>query len=168
VPPAGSDIDDLLQLLTRAQIGFVVIGGVAVNLHGYTRNTADLDILYRRTRENVHRLAGVLQEIRPAFRVGPGVPPVPAPIEERAIWNGDRFTLTTDLADFDLMATADGVSSYDEVEARALALDVGGCTVLVAAIPDLIAMKQAANRPRVRDDIEALLKIQSLTPQAGG
>ena len=37
--------DDLLLALTGAQVEFIVIGGVAVGVHGFTRATKDLDIV---------------------------------------------------------------------------------------------------------------------------
>ena len=55
--------DDLLVALSSAQVQFVVIGGVAVGVHGFVRATEDLDIVPDPAPENLGRLAHVLQEI---------------------------------------------------------------------------------------------------------
>jgi hypothetical protein len=49
--------DELLLALTRAQIGFIVIGGVAVGVHGFVRATKNLDIVPDPSPENLARLA---------------------------------------------------------------------------------------------------------------
>ena len=46
------NIDDLLtvfQLLARAGVPFVIIGGHAVNFHGYVRATEDADLVFQRS-----------------------------------------------------------------------------------------------------------------------
>ena len=63
--------DDLLLTLTNAQVEFVVIGGIAVGVHGFVRATKDLDIVPDPSPENLERLAHVLVEIG-AQHVGVG------------------------------------------------------------------------------------------------
>src|ERR1700691_5330393 len=63
--------DDLLVALTNAQVDFVVLGGVAVGVHGFLRATQDLDIVPDATPENLARLARVLVELN-AQQVGTG------------------------------------------------------------------------------------------------
>jgi hypothetical protein len=52
--------DDLLLTLTGAQVEFIVIGGVAVGVHGFTRATKDLDIVPSPAHDNLERLAAAL------------------------------------------------------------------------------------------------------------
>src|ERR1700735_2587398 len=63
--------DDLLLALTSAQVEFIIIGGVAVGVHGFIRATKDLDIVPAPSTENLQRLAQVLVEIE-AQHVGIG------------------------------------------------------------------------------------------------
>jgi hypothetical protein len=55
--------DELLLTLTRAGVDFIVIGGVAVGVHGFVRATMDLDIVPNPETANLTRLAHVLVEI---------------------------------------------------------------------------------------------------------
>lgn len=47
---------DFLSLLNKNNVQYIIIGGVAVNVHGFTRATGDLDIWYNPSKENFHRL----------------------------------------------------------------------------------------------------------------
>ena len=55
--------DELLLALLNANVRFVVIGGIAVGVHGYVRATKDLDIVPDPDFENLERLARLLSEI---------------------------------------------------------------------------------------------------------
>ncbi len=51
--------DELLLTLNRAGVDFIVIGGVAVGVHGFIRATKDLDIVPDPDPANLDRLARV-------------------------------------------------------------------------------------------------------------
>ncbi|MGN6869611.1 MAG: hypothetical protein ACTHMY_14565 [Solirubrobacteraceae bacterium] len=55
--------DELLLALTRADVRFVIIGGIAVGVHGYVRATTDLDIVPDSDPGNLARLAHLLAEL---------------------------------------------------------------------------------------------------------
>ena len=68
----------LLSRLGRAEVDFVVVGGVAVAFQGYGRATKDLDITYSTDHENLGRLGGVLVALHARLRgVVEDVPFVP-------------------------------------------------------------------------------------------
>ena len=56
----ASSFEDLLADLSRAEVSYVTVGGLACALNGYVRVTEDVDILIQRTPENVGRLLAVL------------------------------------------------------------------------------------------------------------
>lgn len=61
MPP--SDPVEVLSLLARGGVPFVIIGGHAVNFHGYVRTTEDADIVFQRTNASEAALLDVLQSI---------------------------------------------------------------------------------------------------------
>ena len=67
-----------------------------------------------------------------------------------------RVTAEDETLQIDFMATVHGLRSYNSVRSRATAVDVGGETLLVASLADIIASKKAANRPRDRAVLDAL------------
>jgi predicted nucleotidyltransferase len=52
--------EKLLESLARAEVKFIIVGGVAVALNGFVRTTEDVDILIERSPENISRLLATL------------------------------------------------------------------------------------------------------------
>lgn len=160
----AADIELLLTALTDAGVRYVVVGGVAVVLHGYLRATADLDLILGMEQANLDaalRTFGAL-----GFH-----PRAPVPLNafgdasERTRWIAEKnlqvFSLWhSKMPGFEVDLFVDSPLPFDDLYSRALRVDIGKTTVSVAAIDDLIAMKRAAGRPRDVEDIEALLHLQ--------
>ena len=68
-------VEPTLRLLTRHQVEFVIVGGVAISAHGSSYLTYDLDVAYARTRDNIGRLAAALAPYHPRPRDFPADPP---------------------------------------------------------------------------------------------
>ena len=66
--PTQADVGELLRRLVDAGVEFIVVGGAAAVLHGAPITTEDLDIVHRRTPENVSRLKNLLQELNAHVR----------------------------------------------------------------------------------------------------
>jgi len=148
---------EALEVFAGEEVDFVVIGGVALSLHGSALVTGDTDIFYRRSRDNVGRLARALSQMEIRLRDVPG--DVAFSPDARALWAGMNFTFTSRFGDLDVMGEVKGVDSYHDVAARAIATPLGGHQVLLAAIDDLITMKRAVGRSkdlRAVDDLEAM------------
>lgn len=64
--PGPTKIAELLRLLMRHRVDFIVVGGVAAVAQGAPVNTFDLDLVHSRAPENIERLLGALRE-RDAF-----------------------------------------------------------------------------------------------------
>jgi hypothetical protein len=62
----------------------------------------------------------------------------------------------TRLGDFDVLGTPSGTQGYDDLVRSAETLHVGGRSVLVASVDDLIRMKRAAGRPKDLVEVEIL------------
>ena len=147
-------LEALLGRLARADVDFVVVGGVAVAFQGYGRTTKDLDITYATDRENLGRLGGVLVALHARLRgVAEDVPFVP---DERTLARTRLLTLDTDDGGLDLLADPSGAPPYATLRERADRVDLDGVVVAVAALDDLLAMKRAAGRPQDLIDIDAL------------
>ncbi|MBX3377760.1 MAG: hypothetical protein KF678_12245 [Phycisphaeraceae bacterium] len=61
----------IVELLQRHGVEFLIIGGQAENLMGSPRVTYDMDICYRRTPENIRRLARAMGELEVRLRDAP-------------------------------------------------------------------------------------------------
>jgi uncharacterized nucleotidyltransferase DUF6036 len=162
IPAEWPDLDvrEMLQRLVSAGVDFVVIGGIAVLLHGYPRNTRDLDIAFAHDAGNLKALGGVLVDLSARLRgVDTDVPFVP---DERTLQGVELLTLETSAGWLDVQRRTPGVASYERLRRRAERIDLDGFSVLVASPDDLIAMKRAAGRPQDQLDIAALEAIKRL------
>ena len=144
----------LLEVLNRNGVRFVVVGGIAARLRGSPTVTRDLDICYARNPANLRALAAALADLHAQLR---GVPPgLPFHPDARTLMAGDTFTLETDAGDLDVLGTPAGTDGFPDLARNATPTDLGGLTVLVATVDDLIRMKHAAGRPKDLIEVEVL------------
>jgi predicted nucleotidyltransferase len=157
-PASSFDPLAALQALTAAGVEFVLIGGVAARLHGSPSLTRDVDICHARDDVNLDRLAGVLRDLHARLR---GVDDdVPFLLDARTLKAGGSFTFVTDVGDIDILAVPAGVAGFDELAKSAERVDLGGITVLVSTLDDLIRMKRAAGRAKDRAEVEILSALR--------
>jgi predicted nucleotidyltransferase len=164
---AWRNFGPILAALHERAVDFIVIGGAALILHGSTRLTFDIDIVYDRRPENIARLVAALRPFRPRLRLPKPNLPTPFVFDERTLRNGGDFTLVTD-DDFeiDLLASTDDLPSYPEVLAESIIIEtVPGMRLNVLSLDALLRIKQRLNR--VKDqlavpEIEALIEIRDL------
>ena len=150
----------VVERLTTRGVDFVVVGGFAAIAHGSTRITRDLDICFATDRENLAALGEVLVELKASLRGAPSDPPfVP---DEETLRKVRVLTLDTLDGPLDVLVEPEGGPSYASLRRRAVRVDVAGVSALVASLDDLLAMKQAAGRPKDIADLEELEAIKRL------
>lgn len=157
------DFRELLSGLTGANVEFVVVGGVAAIAHGAARLTQDLDIVYRRTEENIGKLVTALAPRSPYLRGAP--PGLPFRWDARTVQNGLNFTLTTPAGDIDLLGEITGGGGYDQLLPYCIPLEVYGMRVQCIGLDRLIHVKRAAGRPK---DFEAIAELEALREEQQG
>lgn len=157
--------EQVLRLLNEARVAYLVIGGLASNLHGYDRATADLDLCYERSRDNVRRLVAVLRSLGAHPRGWPdGVPFV---LDEQTILNGDNFTFTTAAGDVDILGTPSGSDGYADLVGGAERMEIDpNLVIAVVGLGDLIRLKRAAGRRKDLADLPDLEKLYELRGSA--
>jgi len=96
-----TDFNALLRLLAENDVEFIIVGGAAATAHGSARLTLDLDVVYRRSTENITRIVDALKAIKPYLRGAP--PGLPFDWSVPTIQKGLNFTLVTTLGALDLL-----------------------------------------------------------------
>lgn len=154
--------DDLLIALTEAGVEFIVIGGVAVGVHGFVRATKDLDIVPNPAPDNLARLARLLSSID-AQHIGlgdfaseefPFDPTNPTELAE-----GGNFRLETSHGPMDILQWVSGIEgnpAYPELAQETLDVDFRGTKIRVCGIEHLKSMKRAAGRKQDLNDLSEL------------
>lgn len=153
----------ILKALEAASVRYLVVGGVAVNLHGYIRFTKDLDLLIDLDPANALRAMEALRDCGLQARV-----PVKLADFADASRREEWFTLRNMLV-FQMIDPDDPFCSvdvfirnpidFDQAWGRALVETMVEARIRVAAIDDLIVMKRLAGRPVDLGDIEALADL---------
>ena len=141
----------MIDSLNAEGVEYVVVGGVAVNLHGLIRATEDMDIFIRPTAENVAHLRAALRRVWPdsaideitaddlcgdfpAVRYGPP--------------SGDLY--------LDILTRLGEAVGYDDLEV--VVREVDGISVRVASPRTLYRMKRGTVRPLDHADAAALAR----------
>jgi predicted nucleotidyltransferase len=153
----SAQFDKLLPLLVEGGIEFILIGGVAGNVHGSGRFTYDVDVVYNRSRTNMTALVECFKSYSPYLRGAP--PGLPFQFDLQTLRNGLNFTLTTSLGDIDLLGEVAGGGTYQDLLSRTIVVDGFGVEFRCIDLPTLIKLKRAAGRPK---DLESLAELQSL------
>lgn len=148
--------DEILRRLVDAEVRFIVIGGLAAQAHGSTSLTRDLDVCFARDRDNLERMARVLEDLAATRRGLPADAPAMPPLDLSTLRAASLFALDTRFGPFDLLAQPDPGLDYEALIARAEAAEIAGVTVRFAGLDDLMAMKRAAGRPKDRIELEIL------------
>ena len=155
---------ELLQLLTDARVDYVLVGGLAVQLHGYLRSTFDVDLVLAMNDDNLARFIDVAKQ----QGLAPGIPVSIESLRDAARieqWPRDKGMLALSLREPQVGGGVVDVIvrpevSFERLMVNAVAGDLFGRQVPIASIDDLLVMKRAANRPKDWMDIEALEKIK--------
>lgn len=145
---------ELLRALREAEVDFVLIGGLAAQVHGSPSLTLDVDICFGLERDDLDRLADVLGRLEAVRRDMPQG--VAAPVDAQALRSGDILTLRTRFGDLDLLAHPGPGFDYPTLAVRSIRVEILGVQVSVASLDDLMAMKRAAGRPKDRVELEIL------------
>jgi predicted nucleotidyltransferase len=153
------DPQAILRVLAEHGVEFMVIGGVAVQTHGYMRPTRDLDIIPRPDLVNVSRLGEALAEL--GSRLHRTRQPVDI-TDPHILRRAALVPLVTTYGRLDVMnieSTAGRLGRYSELRERAIEVDLGTIRVAVMGFDDLIRMKKAAGREQDRIDIGAMTAL---------
>jgi predicted nucleotidyltransferase len=153
-------VQTLLASLRSNDVSFVVVGGVAAILHGSSRVTYDVDVVYDRSPENLRRIVAALAPFDPYLRGAP--PGLPFRFDVETLQRGLNFTLTTTQGAIDLLGELLGVGSFSDVCSQAVEAELPGGRYLFIDLDTLIVSKKAAGRAK---DLEAVAELELIREQ---
>ncbi|HVA69827.1 MAG TPA: hypothetical protein VNF08_00685 [Acidimicrobiales bacterium] len=156
--------DEILEVLERHQVLYIVIGGLAAELRGSPYVTRDVDVTPARTLENFTKLAAALRELDAKLRIPDMEEPLVIPIDERSFEQGTTWTFVTKHGYLDIALLPDGTRGYDDLRRSATREKLTDTvTILVAALADVIRSKEAAGREKDRAVLPILRQVLERT-----
>jgi hypothetical protein len=160
VPPERGvfDPEEIIRVLDRHKVEYVIVGGVAARLHGSPILTEDVDVAPQRSADNLRRLAEALRELdahldAPGTDAGLRVP------LDAATFSSPVMKFLTRAGEVDIVLEMVGVGGYDEIVGSAVEYRVFDMRIRVASLDDIITSKEASDRPKDRAHLEMLRQL---------
>lgn len=144
----------ILQLLVENGVDFVLVGGVAGVLHGAPVNTFDVDIVHRRTPENISRMLKALDLLDARYRHSASR--LLRPGESHLSGPGHQLLMTR-FGPLDVLGMIGSNHDYDELIDGAVPMELGsGMSVNVISLPMLIQTKEEVGQSKDQISLEIL------------
>jgi predicted nucleotidyltransferase len=161
-----SPLERFCALLTDHGVEFIVVGGQAEALMGSPRVTYDVDLCYRRSYDNLEKLATALGTLNLSLRGAP--PELKFRLDAQALALGQNYTFEVD-GEFplDFLGYLEPIGGYDELVVHAETVSIGGRPIQVIGLDDLIRIKRHINRPKDRESLLQLEAIKRLREEEG-
>jgi hypothetical protein len=144
---------DALEVLTRHEVEFIVVGGVAAVLGGAPLATFDLDVVHARHQVNLERLAAALSDLDARYRDPAGRILKPALAD---LAGAGHHLFITRCGPVDVLGVIGKGRSYDDLLTDSVTMDLGGIAIRVLGLPALISTKEESNRPKDRAVLDLL------------
>jgi hypothetical protein len=158
-------VEAIVNALNTANVQYLIVGGLAVNAHGFARMTRDVDLVLRLAPDNALRGIKTLQQIGYQMAV-PALPEDFADTATRERWRSEKNMIVLKLWSDEHQRTPVDIFVYEPFDfsdemSRCLAVELGpGIVAPVVSLTTLLAMKRSAARPQDLIDIEELQRIQ--------
>jgi predicted nucleotidyltransferase len=155
-----SPLQQIAEHFASHGVEFLIVGGQAEILFGSPRVTFDVDLCYRRSAENLERLAKALSELKVSLRDAP--PDLPFRLDARALALGSNFTFTTAYGALDLLGWVEPLGDYEALLPGSESYSLGAFAVRTISLDDLIRVKEHIRRPKDRDSLFQLHAIKQI------
>lgn len=151
-----TDVGELIRRLVDAGVEFIVVGGAAAVLHGAPITTEDLDIVHRRTPNNVSRLKNLLDELDAHVRelANRRLPP-----QESALLGEGHVLLSTRLGPLDCLGALVDGRGFEELVSHCDSIHDEGTEIRVVDLPTLIEIKKQTGRAKDRLMLPVLVAL---------
>jgi hypothetical protein len=151
----------IIQGLNDAKVRYLVVGGFAVNVHGFRRLTDDLDLMIQLEDRNLSAAMSVLKKLGYQPKVPVAVEDFADPLK-REVWIKEKHMLVFGLRsqahqETDVDVFVNDPLGFDGAYNRASYFDLGpGLALPVCSYEDLVKLKMMAGRSRDLDDLRRL------------
>ncbi|MCF7848014.1 MAG: hypothetical protein K9M45_04125 [Kiritimatiellales bacterium] len=151
------ELTDILSLLAKHHVDFVVVGGYAVAAYGSALVTQDIDICCDFSADNLMRLQQALESNNPVHRMtAKRLPLVLTPEKCKGLKN---LYLDTDNGQLDCLGSVLGIGNFEAVKRRSIVVDIDDFQCRLIDLAALIEAKKAMGRPR---DLAAVQELEAI------
>jgi len=151
--PTGVDLSALLEELLKAEVEFILVGGLAAVVQGAPITTMDLDIVHKQSSENISRLINFLNSVDAFHRRLDDQVIKPS---EGDISGKGHALFTTRLGPLDVLAVIEEGRGYGDLLGHTVDLVFRGQTIRVLDLKMIVELKRASKDPRDRQRLSIL------------
>jgi len=149
----GPDLGALLEGLIKANVDFILVGGLAAVVQGAPVTTMDVDIVYNQSSENISKLLDFLESVGAIYRRPDDM--VIEPKEEDFIGEG-HVLLTTLLGPLDVLAAIEAGKGYDDLLLHSVEVEFRGHHIQVLDLKMLVDLKEKSEDPKDKQRLPVL------------
>ncbi len=165
-PVEQSPLERFCAVLAEHGVEFIIVGGQAEALMGGARVTYDVDLCYRRTPDNLERLATALGTLNLTLRGAP--PELKFRLDAQALALGQNYTFEVDGEwPLDFLGYLEPLGTYEDLLPHVETVSIGGRPTQVIGLDDLIRIKRYLGRPKDRESLLQLEAIKRLREHEG-
>jgi len=151
--PSALDLKKLLEALSKEEVDYVLVGGMALVVHGGDLATTDFDLALALDEHNTAKAARALNLLHPLLR---GV--VPVELDSKA-FAGEFVGFLTDAGAVDVINRLSVDGGYQGLRERAVRMKLFGLEIQVASLTDLRSLKSRSSRSK---DLEHVREIDAI------
>jgi len=158
---------ELFRTLQEERVDYVVVGGLAINLHGVERATMDVDLVLAMDDANLRRFLGAAArlKLKPALPVSPealcDAKQLDAWVKEKRLIAFSFQPVSPNSPTVDIVVRP--AIPFDVMRRNRIEKDISGVRFNLASIDDLIKLKTGTGRKQDASDIEALRIVARIT-----
>jgi len=146
---------EILEVLNRNEVEYIVVGGVAAVIHGAPTTTFDLDTLVRLSDNNAERLARALSQLGARFREHHAA--IRPTIDD--ILAGGHLLLMTRAGPLDVLGYIGEQQRYENLLSASSEISMNMGSLRVLDLEALIAEKKRMGRPKDSAAVELLEQV---------
>jgi hypothetical protein len=151
--PTIPDLSALLEGLLKANVKFILVGGLAAVVQGAPITTMDVDIVHHQSSENIHRLFKFLKSISAIYR-RPDDQVITPDVQDFA--GSGHMLLTTRLGPLDVLAFIEEGKTYEDLIEHTVEIEFRGHRVYVLDLKKIVEIKRFSNDPKVKQRLPVL------------
>lgn len=159
-PSTDVNLSELLEKLCESGVEFILVGGLATVVQGSPVTTMDVDIVHKRSSENIKHLMHLLEKIEATYRRPDDK--IIKPVASDFAGMG-HILLTTRLGPLDVLAFIEGGKTYEDLINHAVSIPFRGHTLRVLNLKTLVELKRLSDDPR---DLQRLAVLEETLRQS--
>jgi len=151
--PRVADLSALLEALTKAEIDFIVVGGLAAVAQGAPITTMDMDIVHRQSDDNIEKLLAFLKKVDAIHRRPDDKILEP---KKRDLSGRGHALFATRFGPLDVLAIIEEGRGYYDLLPDTIEIEFRGQKVRMLSLKTLVELKESSRDPRDRQRLPVL------------